>query len=126
MKKQLKFKFEVGDANYVKPGEYFVELTPDGTEIAAIYKRDDDLSLKSVISKTLAVETNKTVTASSASFTVNPSTGKDVMKKVTVTVPLEEGAQTKSIASLTAGDTLVLTPGTGKVGLSKVTITFTA
>lgn len=126
MKKQLKFKFEVGDANYVKPGEYFVELTPDGTEIAAIYKRDDDLSLKSVISKTLAVEANKAVTASSASFTVNPSSGKDAMKKVTVTVPLEEGTQTKSIASLTAGDTLVLTPGTGKVGLSKVTITFTA
>ena len=28
--KLMKFRFEVGDPNYVAPGEFFAELTPDG------------------------------------------------------------------------------------------------
>ena len=125
MRKQKKFTAEMGDANYVKPGEYFVELSADGTEIVSLKKRQDDLSLKEVASTPLVIENNKTATATGATWEVTPSSGKDAMKKATVTIPLEEGSATKSIASLTSGDTLVLEPGTGKVGLSKVTITFT-
>lgn len=124
MRKQFKLEVEVGDANYVKPGEYFAELTDDGKEISAIYRREDDLSLKSLVSETLALEDNKAATATGASFEITPTSGKDAMKKATVTVPLEEGSATKSIASLTAGDTLVIEPSDGKLGLSSVTITF--
>lgn len=124
MRKQITFKIEVGDANYVKPGEYFGVLSADGTTITSIQRRGDDLSLEPIVEH-LELENNKAVTATSASVVVTPSSGKDAMKKVTVTIPLEEGTATKSIASLTAGDTLVLEPAEGKLGLSTATITFT-
>ena len=124
MKKQLKFNIEVGDSNYVKPGEYFAELTSDGKEISAIYRREDDLSLKSLVSKTLNLEDNKAVTASSASVVVTPTSGKDAMKKATVTIPLETKSQSYSISSLAAG-TVEITPTQGKLGMTKVTLTFT-
>ena len=124
MRKQVKFSIEVGDANYVKPGEYFAELTNDGKEISAIYRREDDLSLKSLVSETLALEDNKAATATGASFEITPTSGKDAMKKATVSVPLETKAVSYSIAALEAGS-VEITPTEGKLGMTKVTITFT-
>lgn len=124
MRKLIEFKIEVGDANYVKPDEYFGELSADGTTITSIKRRADDLSLQTITSTPLDIEDNKAATANATTFVVNPTSGKDAMKKATVTIPLEEGAATKSIAALEAG-TLVIEPSEGKLGLSKVTITFT-
>lgn len=93
MRKLIEFKIEVGDANYVKPGELFAELSADGKTITAIKKREDDLSLTTVVETpvTLPVlEENKTATYSIAaleagSVEIKPSSGKDAMKKVTIT-----------------------------------------
>ena len=125
MRKLVEFKIEVGDANYVKPGQYFGELSADGKTITAIKRREDDLSLSTVVSTPLAVEDNKAATADSTTFVVNPSTGKDAMKKATVTIPLDANkTQSYSIAALEAGD-VEITPSSGKLGMQKVTITFT-
>lgn len=122
MKKQIKLKFEIGDSNYVAPGEYFAELSSDGKEISAIYRRESDLSLKSIVSETLSLEDNKAVSLTAASTVVNPTSGKDAMKKVTVTIPQEEKAVSYTRADIQAG-TVEITPTTGKL-MSKVVITF--
>ena len=88
--KLMKFRFEVGDPNYVAPGEFFAELTPDGKQIAAIYQRQDNLDLKKLVSETLDLEDDKTTTMSIAGLSagdveITPTTGKDAMKKVTIT-----------------------------------------
>ena len=124
MKKQITIKVEVGDANYVKPGELFGELSADGKTLVTLKRRADDLSLETIASTPLVLEDNKEVTANATTLEVTPTSGKDAMKKVTVTIPLEEGTATKSIATLEAGTTLVLEPGEGKLGLSRATITF--
>ena len=89
MKKQVKLLVEVGDANYVAPGEYFAEFSADGRTILSISQRQDDLSLKSIVSTTLALEDNKAATANAATFEVTPTSGKDAMKKVTATVTIK-------------------------------------
>ena len=125
MRKQVKLKFEVGDSNYVKPGEYFVEFAADGKTISAIYKRLDDLTLQKAVIGALNIEDNKAVTANNTSMTINPTEGKDAMKKVTLSVPLDENVtKTYSIAELSAG-TVTIDHTTGKIGMKKATITFT-
>jgi len=124
MRKTLKISMECGDANYVKPGEYFAVLTPDGKSIASIQRRKDDLSMETIVDGPVAVETNKEVTITKSPATVNPTSGKDAMAKATVTVATETKTQEVSIASLTAGSSIEITPSTNKVGLTKVTINF--
>jgi len=91
MRKQIEMKIEVGDANYVKPGEYFAVLDANN-KLIAIKQRQDDLSLKEIVDTPVAVESNKTLTKSLASLkagdkiTVVPSSGKDAMSKVTITI----------------------------------------
>lgn len=124
MRKQIELKIEVGDANYVKPGEYFAQLDANN-QLTAIKRRNDDLSLTDIVDTPVAVEANKEVTITTSPATVNPTSGKDAMAKATVTVATETKSQEVSIASLTAGDTLEITPSSNKVGLTKVTISFT-
>lgn len=124
MRKQIELKIEVGDANYVKPGEYFAQLDANN-QLVAIKRRNDDLTLTDIVDTPVAVETNKEVTITTSPATVNPTSGKDAMAKATVTVATETKNQEVSIASLTAGDTLEITPSSNKVGLTKVTISFT-
>lgn len=124
MRKQIELKIEVGDANYVKPGEYFAQLDANN-QLTAIKRRNDDLSLTDIVDTPVAVETNKEVTITTSPATVSPTSGKDAMAKATVTVATETKSQEVSIASLTAGDTLEITPSSNKVGLTKVTISFT-
>lgn len=91
MRKQIEMKIEVGDANYVKPGEYFAELDANN-KLVSIKQRQDDLSLKEVVDTPLVLEDNKTLTKSLAALkagdkiTVTPSSGKDAMSKVTITI----------------------------------------
>lgn len=93
MRKLIELKIEVGDANYVKPGELFGELSADGTVLTAIKRRCDDLSLETLVETpvTLPVlEENKTATYSIAaleagSVEITPTKGKDAMEKVTIT-----------------------------------------
>lgn len=124
MRKQIEMKIEVGDANYVKPGEYFAQLDANN-QLTAIKRRNDDLTLTDIVDTPVAIETNKAVTITTSPATVNPTSGKDAMAKATVTVATETKNQSVSIASLTAGDTLEITPSSNKVGLTKVTISFT-
>ena len=91
MRKQIELKIEVGDANYVKPGEYFAQLDANN-QLTAIKRRNDDLTLTDVVDTPIAVETNKESTVSLATLAegdtieVTPSTGKDAMSKVTITI----------------------------------------
>lgn len=124
MRKRLKINIECGDANYVKPGEYFANLSADGKSIVSLQKRLDDLSMETVVDTPVTIETNKEVTITSSPATVNPTSGKDAMAKATVTVATEVKSQEVSIASLTAGSSIEIIPSEGKVGLTKVTINF--
>jgi hypothetical protein len=90
MKKRIKLYIECGDINYVKPGEYFATLSPDGKTIVSLQQRQDDLSMKTIVSTPVPTE-EKTVSKSLASlkagdsFNVTPTSGK-TMSKVTVTI----------------------------------------
>lgn len=90
MRKQIKLNVEIGDANYVKPGEYFAELTPDGKEIATLKKRNDSLELVTLLDRPAKLETG-TATKSIASLQaddqliIEPSNGYDGLSKVTIT-----------------------------------------
>jgi hypothetical protein len=91
MRKQIELKIEVGDANYVKPGEYFAQLDANN-QLTAVKRRNDDLTLTDVVDTPVAVETNKESTISIKALTegdtieISPSSGKDAMAKVTITV----------------------------------------
>lgn len=93
MRKLITLKIEVGDANYVKPGELFGELSADGTTLTAIKRRDDNLNLTTIVETPVVLpvlEKNKTATYSIAaleagSVEIKPSSGKDAMEKVTIT-----------------------------------------
>lgn len=61
MKKRIKLYMECGDINYVKPGEYFATLSPDGKSIVSIQQRQDDLSMKTIVSN--QDDSNETVSA---------------------------------------------------------------
>ena len=125
MRKLIEFKIEIGDSNYVKPGEYFGELSDDGTTITAIKRREDDLSLATIVATPPTLEDNKAVTAAANPCEVTPTSGKDAMKKATVTFPMDANkTQSYSIAALEAGS-VEITPSDGKLGMQKVTITFT-
>lgn len=90
MRKQIKLNVEIGDANYVKPGEYFAELTPDGKEIATLKKRNGSLELVTLLDRPTKLEAG-TATKSIASLKANdklviePSNGYDGLSKVTIT-----------------------------------------
>jgi len=90
MRKRIKFDVEIGDANYVKPGEYFAELSADGSTIIALKKRRADLILETVASTPVATET-KTVTIDLANVDsgdtveVTPTSGK-TLSKVTINI----------------------------------------
>ena len=67
----------------------------------------------------------KAVTAAANPCEVTPTSGKDAMKKATVTFPMDANkTQSYSIAALEAGS-VEITPSDGKLGMQKVTITFT-
>lgn len=73
------------------------------------------------------VELNKEVTITSNGETeVTPSSGKEAMKKATVTVavPLEDN-KAESIDVTTYTGPIEITPTEGKTGMKKVTITLT-
>lgn len=93
MRKLINLPIEIGDANYVKPGELFGELSSDGKTITAIKIRRDDLTLETMVDTPVilpVLEDNKTATYSIAaleagSVEIEPTEGKDAMKKVTIT-----------------------------------------
>lgn len=126
MRKQLKLTVEIGDANYVKPGQYFATINDKG-EITSLKRREDNLELKEIAETPLALEDNKEVTVKSLSngkAVISPSSGKDAMKKVTVTPALEAKSVSLNIADLTDGQVYSPTLGSEKIGFSAVTITF--
>ena len=49
MRKQLKFKVETGDSNYVAPGEYFIKFSEDGTTPVSLQRRNDDLTMETIL-----------------------------------------------------------------------------
>ena len=81
-----------------------------------------DLTLSQAIaSDNPAIEQNKEVTIKTASAEIEPSDGKDAMKKVTATVALEEKEETIDVTSYTGP--ITLTPAANKAGFSSVKIT---
>lgn len=89
MRKQIELKLEVGDANYVKPGEYFGVLD-ENNRLTAIKVREDDLTLRTLVDLPTVLESNKAVTIDFDTYTepvvIEPTDGKDAMSKVTVTI----------------------------------------
>lgn len=51
MRKQLKTNVEIGDANYVKPGEFFMTLSNDGKTPTSIQRRKDNLDMEVILGK---------------------------------------------------------------------------
>ena len=49
MKKQLKTKVEIGDENYVAPGEFFLEIGEDNKVPTALKRRKDDLTMETIL-----------------------------------------------------------------------------
>jgi len=90
MRKQIKLTVEIGDANYVKPGEYFAILAPDGKTIVSLQRREDDLSMTTIAATPVPTETKtgeidlKTAAAGDK-LEITPTTGK-TMSKVTINV----------------------------------------
>lgn len=90
MRKQVEIKIEIGDANYVAPGKYFLELD-ESNQPVALKIREDDLTLRTVLGGVAELEDNKAVTmdirgiSTSTPMEITPTSGKDGMKKVTIT-----------------------------------------
>ena len=83
-----------------------------------------DLTLSQAIaSDNPAIEQNKVVTISTESAEIEPSDGKDAMKKVTATVALEEVEETIDVTSYT--EPIIYTPSSGKAGIKSIKITLT-
>ena len=90
MRKQIKLNVEIGDANYVKPGEYFAELTPDGKELSALKRRNDNLELVTVLTTSARLEAGTATKELSElsggdTLVIEPSDGYDGLSKVTIT-----------------------------------------
>lgn len=49
MRKQLKTKVEIGDENYVAPGEFFLEIGEDNKVPTALKRRKDDLTMETIL-----------------------------------------------------------------------------
>ncbi len=81
-----------------------------------------DLTLSQAIaSDNPTIEQNKVATITTESAEIEPSDGKDAMKKVTATVALEELEETIDVASYTGP--ITYTPGSGKAGIKSIKIT---
>ena len=91
MKQKVRLNLVTGDENLVTDKELYVAFN-NKNEIVAVKQRAADGSLKSVVDTPVAVETKKTLTKSLAALkagdkiTVSPSTGKDAMKAVEITI----------------------------------------
>lgn len=48
MRKQIELKLEVGDSNYVAPGQYF-GVFDEHNKLIAIKIREDDLTLRTLV-----------------------------------------------------------------------------
>jgi hypothetical protein len=93
MRKQIEIKIEIGDANYVKPGELFGELSSDGTVLTAIKRRKNDLTFETlvetptvlpVLEDEKSVEISISEISSDHDLDITPTSGNDAMKKVIV------------------------------------------
>lgn len=90
MRKQIKLTVEIGDANYVKPGEYFAILAPDGKTIVSLQRREDNLSMTTIAATPVPTEAKteeidlKTAAAGDK-IEITPSSGK-TLSKVTINV----------------------------------------
>ena len=89
-REQREIKIEVGDTNYVAPGKYFLELDENNQPVA-LKIREDDLTLRTVLGGVAELEDNKAVSmdirgiSTSTPMEITPTSGKDGMKKVTIT-----------------------------------------
>ena len=96
MKTKVNLRLVTGDPNLVTKDEIYVEYNSDGT-IKALKKRNDAGELAVIVDEHVdqyKLEDNKT--------------------------------KSQSLAALEAGDTIVVTPTSGKDGMKKVTVTITA
>lgn len=78
---------------------------------------------QAIASDNPVIEQNKVVTISTESAEIEPSDGKDAMKKVTATVALEEVEETIDVTSYT--EPIIYTPSSGKAGIKSIKITLT-
>lgn len=90
MRKQIKLDVEVGDANYVKPGEYFGELAPNGKDIVTLKKRNDKLELVTLLNTPTRLEkgtAQKSISSLKANdkLIIEPSKGYDGLSRVIIT-----------------------------------------
>lgn len=58
MRKQLRTNIEIGDANYVKPGEFFMTLSNDGKTPTSIQRRKDNLDMEVILGEGSGSEDN--------------------------------------------------------------------
>ena len=96
MKNKVNLRLVTGDPNLVTANEIYVEYNSDGT-IKALKRRNDAGELVTIVDEHVdqyVLEDNKT--------------------------------KSQSLAALTEGDTIVVTPTSGKDGMKKVTVTITA
>jgi hypothetical protein len=89
MRKRFKLDVECGDANYVKPGEYFATLSEDGRKIISLQMRNDDLTMSTIAATPVPTEEKsqeQSIAALEAGdeLVITPSSGK-TMTKVTIT-----------------------------------------
>lgn len=90
MRKQIKLTVEIGDANYVKPGEYFAILAPDGKTIVSLKRREDNLSMTTIAATPVPTETKteeidlKTAKEGDK-IEITPTSGK-TLSKVTINI----------------------------------------
>lgn len=91
MKTKVNMRLVTGDENLVRADEVYVAMDAN-SNITALKKRDDSGMLKTLVDEPVALEDKKTATKSLASLkegdkiTITPSTGKDGMKKVEITI----------------------------------------
>lgn len=87
-------------------------------------ERVANLTLEQAIaSDNPALELNKEVTITTASAEIEPSAGKDAMKKVTATVELETVERSINVTEYT--EPITITPTNGKAGIGSIKITLT-
>lgn len=105
MRDKFNFKFKTGDANLVKPGEYYLELNADNS-IKALKKREDNGTLSDIL-------------VDQAAVTAAEEDAVDDFKDT-----LEVGTATIDVTTVENGK-ITVNPGTGKGGFSKFEITVT-
>ena len=87
-------------------------------------KRVEDLTLEQAIaSDNPSIELNKAATITTETAEIEPSDGKDAMKKVTATVALDELDETIDVTQYEGP--ITFTPGSGKAGIKSIKITLT-